>query len=428
MRPCRSIRLMFLAATAASAFCGPATAGSLSVSTPFSASAPAGNQYSYSAGPFPFNAFGIVAKATYQANPASVAFNGGVSFDMPTLTTGQQIATDSILPISYASAYSGTSLGGSVTLGGRLDYSYNIGPFSGSGLIGQASVNPGVSGGLVGDSPLNATTLTGNAALGLPGLNLGLSIFPVGSASMSINPSLVATEQVSWNSNFEYGYYRWTNTTGTLTATDTLTWVGVNPGDPLGIKFNATSTGAYFINVMPAIRMDGVLSQKQELDLKLTAAFYASVFGVTVVDKQYPLATLPLVKDGEGFTSNGNEWVADNFWSANVLFDDQKFTVLDIPTFVNQSLYLNKPGNQTPTGDVPGGFLPVPGLTDLPPPPQICLNNRCYNLDDPALPITGIRDNAVPEPTTWAMMLAGFACIGGLMRRKTRAAMGLYRH
>lgn len=422
MRPFVSMKLMYLGATALSVLAWPALAAPLAVNTSFSASTPAGNQYSYSTGPFPFSAFGVVAKATYQANPASIAFNGNVSFDMPTLMVGQQIATDSILPISYSSAYSGTSLGGSVSLGGRLDYTYNIGPFSGSGLIGSASVNPGVSGALLGDSPLNATTLTGNAALGLPGLNLGLSIFPVGSASMSINPSLSATERVSWNSNFEYGYYRWTNTTGTLTATDTLNWVSVNPGDPLGIQFNATPTGAYFINVMPAIRMDGVLSQTQELDFKLTAAFYASVFGVTVVDKQYPLATLPLAKDGEGFTSNGNEWVAGSFWSANVLFDDQKFTVLDIPTFVNQSLYLNKPGNQTPTGDVPGGFLPVPGLTDLPPPPQICVNNRCYNLDDPALPITSIRDNAVPEPASWAMMLVGFACIGAMTRRKARVA------
>ena len=45
-----------------------------------------------------------------------------------------------------------------------------------------------------------------------------------------------------------------------------------------------------------------------------------------------------------------------------------------------------------------------------------------HGLDRPVrYSITSIRPGAVPEPATWAMMIAGFGGIGGIMRLRQRA-------
>jgi hypothetical protein len=53
----------------------------------------------------------------------------------------------------------------------------------------------------------------------------------------------------------------------------------------------------------------------------------------------------------------------------------------------------------------------------------LTVNDVAVSNDGVATPITGFIRTAVPEPTTWAMMLLGFAGIGFAMRRRRSPAL-----
>lgn len=75
--------------------------------------------------------------------------------------------------------------------------------------------------------------------------------------------------------------------------------------------------------------------------------------------------------------------------------------------FTNSLAQASGPNNLVPRFDVFGGTLE-------------CTNNSCANLRT----ITGGYAQPVPEPETYALMLAGLAGLGFMVRRKKAATLG----
>ncbi|SNS40706.1 PEP-CTERM protein-sorting domain-containing protein [Sphingomonas laterariae] len=67
------------------------------------------------------------------------------------------------------------------------------------------------------------------------------------------------------------------------------------------------------------------------------------------------------------------------------------------------------PGSRTPGSFVDGGTAPLINATNNGTPGQFLFTVR-----------NGVVAPAVPEPATWAMMIAGFGLVGGAMRRRPR--------
>jgi PEP-CTERM motif len=428
----RALTLVLASTTLSVGVASVALADTLNVGTDFAISTGAGSNYSYTTPNVPFIPVGVFnASASYQANPVSVSFSGNTAFDFPTFNPGDIVVGPRIGTIGYSSSFSDTNISGSVTFAGSFNYSLNIGPINDNATIGSRSFTPGINSVLDGNSALNATSRTTSLSAALDRFGVGFNINgcliiceQIGSVSVGTTLGLAARETVNWDPRFHYGYYAWENLTGTLTASDTPVWFETTPGAPLDLVFPSASPPGtnYFLNALPGVRLDASLTQSQQLDFLLTGTdLHFDLLGVNIFDYHNPLIDWTLFKAGQGFKSLGNEWVSDKFWSTEFIFNNDYSIVAGRPLFKTQNLFTNTPGTFLAILDSEGGFRPVPGFTDLPPLDPVCIDGRCYALDDPALPIS--KAAAVPEPASWALMIAGFGFVGGAMRRKQNAQL-----
>jgi hypothetical protein len=104
------------------------------------------------------------------------------------------------------------------------------------------------------------------------------------------------------------------------------------------------------------------------------------------------------------------------------------FNVLDVsPTGVDTYVFSNSPsypGEFVGLLNSPGQSVSKTGTVSLDAGQWIDVlvgNHGDFTGDSTGLNFTlNLRDSAVPEPSTWAMMLAGFAFVGGAMRRRNQ--------
>ena len=187
-----------------------------------------------SAGPYPFSNLGVGASASLGADVgANVA--GSTVFHFPSINAGQTYTATTGFGYNYAPSWSGGVVNAHAGLSANVNFVYNLGPFSGNDSIFSTSVDSYASGAIGGGS-----TLTGGSANGLgygPSYTYTLGESAVlASASVGITVGLNQQAAVSYAPTLEYGYYNWVNTTGGLSAADTVTFHGVS-GGPLSYVF-----------------------------------------------------------------------------------------------------------------------------------------------------------------------------------------------
>ena len=229
-----------------------------------------------------------------------------------------------------------------------------------------------------------------------------------GGLQATIAPGIAATESLAWTPQFEYGYYQWANKTGTLTSADTLTWVAASPSGQLDFGFDNQSAAVdgdlYFFNALPGARLNTTFVQSQSLDLEFAAVQKIDLFGKQIADFNGSTA-FNLFKDGKGFDSIGNEWYNRRYFTvkASHFGETLEFTtgryVIEGDIFPGlQDRFGFTLGTFDPISDCPGILIPGPELIDQPPLEKVCVDGRCYELDDPDLPITSLTAS-VPDRT-----------------------------
>ncbi len=438
-RPSTSALFAALLATTAVTVASPATAASVVLNTDFSASTPSGNTYSYSSPFYPFKALGVNATVGYEAIQASASFSGSTTFDFPTFATGQLLMAGGLGSITHTSSFSSTNISGGVNFSGSLGYHIGVGPFSLDGTLGTLNLTPTISSIMTGNAPFGSSS----ASQGLGG---PLGTFPIGAAAytgvdpfrikvgevgINVTPGISATESIDWNAAFEFGHYSWTNSAGGLNAGDTPVWTASGYGNENFLSFtnpNTAADGSFFYNAVPGVRMNATFLQSQHIDFTLAGNFFASLFGKTLADYNLGTTNFSLFKEGQGFTSNNNEWYTNRVWSLPLMLlagTTSYATVTGDGFFQDQNTIRNRIGNFNLLPDRPGGFLPAPGFTDVPNLEPVCVSNICYEMDDPNLPVTALISNVadVPEPQSWVLMILGFGLLGAALRRK-RLALG----
>ena len=401
---------------------GPARADDIGFGLSYSRVTPSGGtSYSYTTPTIPFADFGLNFSASYQPRSVTAAFDGSTDFTLPTFSAGQVLnGATPAFAVGYSSSFQSSQLSGGADFTGGLNFHYAIGPFSGTLPIGSAAVAAPVAGSLPGNSPVSSATVNATATAPLPGFGLNLNALAA-SASASVTPVLKASTTLGFTPSFQYGYYEWVNTTGGLSASDTLKWVGVAAGSPLQYMLTPPASlqqnQTYFFNALPAVRLDVTLTQQQQLSLAVNLALNVSALGQTIIDYKAVLAQLSLLKNGYGFVDAGSEWVAGEAWSLPVRFNDKYYTVQGSSALTPQSLLTGHSGTLTLVPDSPGGFLPSP-LTDAPPEPPVLVNGVPHSLGDPGLPLGPGTVTLVPEPATSWLNLAGLMALAAWVRAR----------
>jgi hypothetical protein len=408
--------------------CTTATLGIAQITETVNTSASGTVNYSgasVSAGPWPFSNFGIKASASYGFGPANVGVGGNTQFLFPQYTPGTIINPLDIMNIGYTPNWTG-SVSSAASFDASASFHYNIGPFGGDFNLFNRSLNTSPSANLVSGGQLfsGATQSNASTPIGTFGVTFN-ALFASATASASLN--LFMKQNVSWNPSTQYGYYWWTNQSGTLSAADTLHWQSVTSG-PLGFTFPFNPGfihQPFDLNILPGIRLDMPFGQSSFLGLGVNGHLGVDLFGSTVVNYNFPpvQAAFPFSLLAGNYDFNP-DWYAGDFYSLPLEFNDLNYTVQGSPQLVFQSFVGNTgpdPGNNQLTGS----WLQVPGVTDQPDPqvpcvpggPPICaLNDPSINLG--SVPVVTFTESQVPEPSTMVLLASGAAFLIRRRRQK----------
>jgi hypothetical protein len=396
-----------------------------------------------SAGPYPFTNLGVGASASLGADVgADVA--GSTAFHFPSIDAGQTYTSNSGFAYSYTPSWSGGSVNSHAGLTANANFVYDLGPFSGSTSIFSTAVDSYASGGIGGGS-----TLTGGAANAVSSgpnytFTLSESAF-LASASVGLTVGLNEQTAVTYTPTLEYGYYNWVNTTGGLSAADTVTFHGVSSG-PLNYVFpqsleSIAGSANFYDNFLPGVEMQLQITPTTTITFPLTGNFNVSAFGSTLV-KSLSLGNLfSLVQNYETWNDDVN-WNGPNYYSLYLHEDNSQCQlgvtptceVYDVlsgtPLSTSQSFYpLNTTANLVGGGSS-GGFNPA--LNGAPLTPDACdpATGVCYAGNDPNTPVgpgsvTTHVSEAIPEPATWLLFLAGVGAMGVALRSRRRETIGV---
>jgi hypothetical protein len=389
-------------------------------------------------GPWPASNFGVQASASLLTDVAA-GVQGATQFTFPTIAPGDVFrANTSQITYGYAANWTDATIGSHTGLSASASFNYDLGPFSGSKSIYDQALNVTSNGNLG-----TGASLTGGAANSVAigdkyGASYGLGAF-VASASIGLNVGVNLRNDISYTPTVTYGYYSWVNTTGLLSGADALTWTGVSSGSldylfPSNIASTAGSE-TFFVNFMPAVRMDLSIDGSSTVDIPLDGNFSAEAFGDTLIDIDLPLGNLYSDTRTYSTWEDDVEWNNGRYYSLKLHEDNldcqlhpsdscETYTVEGEPIFATQTLL---PQNSTHDylGTSVGGF--DPGLSDAPKLPQICnpRTGECWASDDPDAPLgpgtETFNVSTVPEPTSWAMLVAGLVLLLDVARRRSRS-------
>jgi hypothetical protein len=259
------------------------------------------------AGPFPFSNLGVSA-STNLGLLVSASVNGSTTFQFPTFTPGQVIATGSTLNYAYTPTWSGGSVGSHAGLSASATLSYDLGPFSGSNTIFDTALNTSANGVIGGGTTLTGGTANGTTASAPVFAGITESAF-LASASVGVNVGLNLQTALNFNPAVQYGYYSWINTTGSFSPTDSVTFTGVGSGAldyTFGDNLDAAVPGnTFFLNFAPAVQVDLPITPTSTVGLPLSGDFHADALGTTLVDETLPLGTVSL------YNANYDTWDDD---------------------------------------------------------------------------------------------------------------------
>ena len=262
-----------------------------------------------SAGPYPYSNLGVGASTSLGADVgANVA--GSTVFNFPSINAGQTYTENSSFAYGYTPAWSGGGVSAHAGLTANANFVYDLGPFSGNDSIFKTAVDTYASGGIGGGSTLTGGTANAVASGPSYGYSLGASAV-FASASVGITVGLNQQVTVAYAPTLKYGYYNWVNTTGTLSAADTVTFHGVTSG-PLSYTFAPSLQGAaggqtFYDNYLPGVELQLQITPTTTVTIPLTGNFNVSAFGDTIVDKTFSLGNLySLVQNYQTWDDNVN--------------------------------------------------------------------------------------------------------------------------
>ncbi len=393
-------------------------------------------------GPWPSSNFGVQASTAVSTDVAA-GVQGATQFTFPTIVPGDVFrANTSQINYGYAADWTNATIGSHSGLSASASFNYDIGPFSGSKSIYDQALNATSHGDLG-----TGANLTGGAANSLAvgdkyGASYGLDAY-VGSASVGLNVGVNLRNDISYTPTVSYGFYSWVNTGGGLSGADDLTWTGVNSGN-LGYLFpsnivSVVGSEDFYLNFMPAVRMDLTINGSSTVTIPLDGTFTAEAFGDTLINIDLPIGTLYDNRQTYSTWEDDVEWNNGLFYSLKLHEDNgdcqlhpsdscETYTVQAPPTFLSQAL-LPQDTTHNYLGTFTGGF--DPGLGDAPKLPPICdpQTGRCWQSDDPDAPLGPGTEtftvSSVPEPASWAIMVAGLGLLGTCMRRSRRVVFRL---
>ena len=389
-------------------------------------------------GPWPASNFGVQASTSLSTDVAA-GVQGATQFTFPTINPGDLFhAGTSQINYGYTANWTNATIGSHSGLSASASFNYDLGPFSGSKSIYDQALNTTSNGNLGTGASLTGGSANSEAVGDKYGASYGLSAY-VASASVGVNVGVNLQNSISYTPTVEYGYYSWINTTGGLTGADTRTWTGVNSGNldylfPSNIASVAGSED-FHLNFMPAVRMDLTINGSSTVVIPLDGNFTAEAFGDTLIDVNVPIGKL--YQDTQTYSTweDDVEWNNGLYYSLKLHQDNSDcqrhpsdscatYTVEGLPTFASQTL-LPQDTTQNYFGTSTGGF--DPGLGNAPKLPQICNPaGQCWQSDDPNAPLgPGTQTftvSSVPEPGSWATMVAGLGLLGATLRRSRRVA------
>ncbi len=395
------------------------------------------------AGPFPFNNFGVSAGVSIGTDVA-VSTTGATEFVFPTINPGQTFtANASSLNYAYTPSWSGGSIGSHTGLSANANFSYDIGPFSGNDPIYDTALNTQSNGVIGGGATLTGGS-TGNSATG-PTYNFSYTESAyVASATAGLKVGVNLQSAVNYTATVQYGYYSWVNTTGTLSAADTLTWHGVSGGDlsylfPSNLAVDAGSE-KFFLNFLPAVQMEVDVSPTQTITVPLTGFLEADAFGATLADINLSLGNLYSLTYTDDTLADAINFYGKGYYSLDLQEDNsqcqihpgpscESYDVLGSPILAEQTLLTSSTNTTTTLGS---HGIWTPGTNGNPPLPDACdpATGICYASTDPNMPIgpgtVSFTSSPVPEPANWTMLIAGFALMGGLLRRRLSVLRQMY--
>lgn len=248
------------------------------------------------------------------------------------------------------------------------------------------------------------------------------------------------TQSVSWSPVASYGFWWWADTNSLYEGTETLNWYGVTSG-PLRYSFAGltapANTTSFLLNFIPGVRLEMPIGFDTTFGLDVGGFAQAKVFGATVAETYFPLATA-------SWNLANASFLYDPYWYANDVFSiplEQSCTIdpftgqqtcsgFRVPAqndaLIVQGGYPGKP----PSGPfaIPAPtFLPSSGFTDVIPLP-FCVDTdtgpRCFDgIDDDRLgadnPTIMVTVTEVPEPGTLALVALGLVgAVSGRYRRR----------
>ena len=163
-------------------------------------------------------------------------------------------------------------------------------------------------------------------------------------AGLKVGVNLQST--VDYTATVQYGYYSWVNTTGTLSAKDTLTWHGVSGGDlsylfPSNLAVDAGSE-KFFLNFLPAVQMEVDVSPTQTMTIPLTGFLEADAFGATLANINLSLGNLYSLTDTDDTLADAINFYGKGYYSLDLQEDNPQCQSIRDPA-VNPMMCLAAP-------------------------------------------------------------------------------------
>jgi hypothetical protein len=388
------------------------------------------------AGPFPFNNLGVQA-TTNLGLLVSASTNGSTTFQFPTITPGQTFALGSSLNYAYTPSWTGGSIGSAAGLSADANFTYNLGPFSGTDSIFSTALNTQANGNIGGGTTLTGGTANGIASATPQFFGLTESAF-LASASVGVNVGLNLQTAINYNPTVQYGYYSWVSTTGGVASP--AVFQGVTSG-ALNYTFDSSLPGlaganTFFLNIAPAVMVDLPITPTTTVSLPLSGDFNVSAFGDTLVDETVPLGTVSLYNanydtwdDSMDFTGKyySMELTASDGCGNNyaVVACSPHYTVDGDGLLVGTKVNIPGGGPSNLTGGGGNGGWDT-NYTNAPLVPGVCdpSTGICYASNDPNMPVgpgsvtTTGGPVGTPEPGTRLLLVCGCVALMAFSGRK----------